>query len=49
MKLLAACSPGEVRVAAVDGTGLVDYAVWRPGAPDGVRNRADGLLAKLNG
>ena len=36
MRLLAACSPGEVRVAAVDGTGLADYAIWRPGAPDGV-------------
>ena len=36
MRLLAACSPGEVRVAAVDESGLVDYAIWRPGAPDGV-------------
>ena len=36
MRLLAAASPGEVRVAAVDVTGLVDYAIWRPGAPDGV-------------
>jgi ribonuclease G len=36
MKILAAASPGEVRVAAVDADGLVDYALWRPGAPDGV-------------
>ena len=36
MRLLAACSPGEVRVAAVDQSGLLDYAIWRPGAPDGV-------------
>ncbi len=35
MKLLASCSPGEMRVAAWDGT-LQDYAIWRPGAPDGV-------------
>lgn len=34
--ILAASSPGEVRVAVVrDGT-LLDYALWRPGAPDGV-------------
>jgi Ribonuclease G/E len=45
MKLLAACSPGEVRVAAVDGTGLVDYAVWRPGAPDGVGDLHRGRIA----
>ena len=36
MKLLAAASPGEVRVAVVDGAGLYDFALWRPGAPDGV-------------
>ena len=36
MKLLVAVSPGEVRVAAVDGSGVVDYALWRPGRPDGV-------------
>ena len=34
--VLAACSPGEVRVAACDGGGLLDYAIWRPLAPDGV-------------
>lgn len=34
-RLLAACSPGEVRVAAIDGA-LTDYAIWRPGRPDGV-------------
>jgi Ribonuclease G/E len=33
-RILAACSPGEVRVAALrDGT-LLDYAIGRPGAPD---------------
>ncbi len=34
--VLAACGPGEVRVAACEGDDLLDYAVWRPGAPDGV-------------
>jgi Ribonuclease G/E len=34
--ILAETSPGEVRVAVVDAVGLLDYAIWRPGAPDGV-------------
>lgn len=45
MRLLAACSPGEVRVAAVDESGLVDYAIWRPGAPDGVGDLHRGRIA----
>lgn len=32
----ALASPGEVRVAAVRDGVLLDYALWRPGAPDGV-------------
>ena len=36
MSLLCNCSPGEIRVAAVRGGDLVDYAIWRPGRPDGV-------------
>jgi Ribonuclease G/E len=32
----AAWGPGEVRVAAIADRALVDYALWRPGAPDGV-------------
>jgi hypothetical protein len=31
-----ATSPGEAQVAVVDGARLLDYALWRPGAPDGV-------------
>ncbi len=34
--VLAACAPGEVRAAARDDGDLLDYAIWRPGAPDGV-------------
>jgi Ribonuclease G/E len=36
-RILATSGPGEVRVAAVapDDT-LIDYAIWRPAAPDGV-------------
>jgi len=31
-----ATSPGENRVAVVDDNRLLDYALWRPGSPDGV-------------
>ena len=34
--VLASCSPGEARVAVVRRGVLVDYALWRPGMPDGV-------------
>lgn len=47
MRIQAACSPGEVRVAAVDDAGLLDYAVWRPGAPDGVGDLHRGRIATL--
>jgi Ribonuclease G/E len=44
-RILACASPGEVRVAAVrDGT-LLDYAIWRPGAPDGVGDLYRGRVA----
>jgi Ribonuclease G/E len=36
VRIFAAASPGEVRVAAVRDGVLLDYALWRPGAPDGV-------------
>src|SRR6185312_5197303 len=35
-QVLVACSPGEVRIAVVADDELLDYAIWRPGAPDGV-------------
>jgi len=47
VRIFAACSPGEVRAAAVDDGGLVDYAVWRPGAPDGVGDLYRGRVAAL--
>jgi ribonuclease G len=57
IKLLATCAPGEVRIAAWnDGAadcGLVDYAIWRPGTPDGVgdvhRGRITALAPALGG
>jgi Ribonuclease G/E len=36
IRILAETSPGEMRVAAMDDGALLDYAIWRPGAPDGV-------------
>jgi Ribonuclease G/E len=36
VRILAACSPGEVRVAVTKDAELIDYGIWRPGAPDGV-------------
>ncbi len=51
--LLAACSPGEIRIAAVEGARLLDYALWRQGAPDGVgdlyRGRIESVLPALGG
>ncbi|MDE2582792.1 MAG: ribonuclease E/G [Rhodospirillales bacterium] len=35
-RILVAAAPGEVRVAVLRGESLDAYAVWRPGAPDGV-------------
>jgi Ribonuclease G/E len=35
-RILASTSPGEVRIATVRDGVLLDYALWRPGAPDGV-------------
>jgi Ribonuclease G/E len=53
VKILAAVAPGEVRVAAVDGASLVDYALWRPGSPDGVgdlyRGRVRACMPALGG
>ena len=36
LSIRVACSPGEAQVAVVDDDRLVEYALWRPGAPDGV-------------
>lgn len=51
--ILAAASPGEIRVAVVRDDDLLDYAIWRPGAPDGVgdlhRGRVTARAAALGG
>jgi len=35
IRILGAASPGELRLAVCDDDTLLDYAIWRPGAPDG--------------
>ena len=35
-RILGASSPGEVRIAVLRAQEMLDYAIWRPGAPDGV-------------
>ncbi|HEY1412080.1 MAG TPA: ribonuclease E/G, partial [Rhodopila sp.] len=48
-----ASSPGEVQVAVVDGSRLLDFSLWRPGAPDGVgdvhRGRVIALVPAMAG
>lgn len=52
-RILAACSPGEIRVAVIQDGMLCDYAIWRPGAPDGVgdvyRGRVVAKVAAMAG
>ncbi len=53
MTIRAACSPGEVRVAAVVADVLTDYAIWRPGHPDRVgdvlRGRVTAVVPAMAG
>lgn len=62
VRILASCSPGEVRIAVVgagdidmqaDQATLLDYALYRPGAPDGVGDlhlgRVTAVLPALGG
>jgi hypothetical protein len=36
LAIRAACSPGEIRIAVTRDDILIDFALWRPGQPDGV-------------
>lgn len=50
VSIRVATSPGEAQVAVVDGHRLIDYALWRPGAPDGVGDVHRGrLIAQVPG
>ncbi len=42
-----ASSPGEARVAVVRDGLLVDYALWRPGSPDGVGDLYRGRITRI--
>jgi len=52
-RLLVATSPGEWRIQLREGDMLLDYAIWRPGAPDGVgdihRGRVVAVVPALGG
>ncbi|MBS0642276.1 MAG: ribonuclease E/G [Proteobacteria bacterium] len=43
----AVSTPGEVRVAVSSGDELLDYALWRPGAPDSVGDLHRGRIAAV--
>src|SRR5689334_10521568 len=45
LRVLAASSPGEIRVAVTRDDRLLEYAIWRPGAPDGVGDLHRGRIA----
>src|ERR1700760_3375146 len=47
MSIRASWGPGEVRVAVTDETGLLDYRLWRPGAPDGVGDVYRGRISTI--
>ncbi len=47
VQIRAAVSPGEIRVAAVAGETLLDFALWRPGRPDGVEDLHRGRVAAV--
>ncbi|MGE0224316.1 MAG: ribonuclease E/G [Acetobacteraceae bacterium] len=45
-EIRASASPGEVRVALLRDGDLTDYALWRPGAPDGVADEHRGRVLR---
>jgi hypothetical protein len=47
LSIRVATSPGEARIAVLEGNRLVDFALWRPGAPDGVGDMHRGRVISL--
>jgi Ribonuclease G/E len=47
IRIVATSSPGEVRVAVADGDMLLDYAIGRPGTPDGVGDLHRGRILSV--
>lgn len=52
-RILASCSPGEIRIAVVENGTLLDYTLYRPAAPDGIGDlhlgRISAVLPALGG
>ena len=46
LRILGACSPGEVRIAVLGDDELMDYAIWRTGKPDGVGDLYRGRVTR---
>jgi hypothetical protein len=53
ISICVATSPGEAQVAVIEDNRLVDFSLWRPGAPDGVgdvhRGRVIALVPAMAG
>lgn len=50
VSIRVATSPGEAQVAVVDDNQLIEYILWRPGAPDGVGDIHRGrIIAQVPG
>ncbi len=47
IEIRAAWSPGEVRIAVAADGALKDYALWRPGAPDGIGDVYQGRVTAI--
>jgi ribonuclease G len=47
IRIFVLCSPGEIRVAVADDDHLLDYAIFRPGAPDGVGDLHRGRVINI--
>ncbi len=47
LSIRVATSPGEAQVAVIGSNRLIDYALWRPGSPDGVGDTFPGRVAAM--
>lgn len=47
LSIRVATSPGEARIAVSKDNRLIDYALWRPGSPDGVGDKLPGRVTAM--
>jgi len=47
-EIRVASSPGEIRIAVTDRDDLLDYALWRPAAPDGTGDIHSGRVSAVS-